>query len=169
MHLVVNHIPIVPAQQVLAQECSAVRAQRAVARLCLLWPHYEGIVLACIEMVGPEIQTPLRRQSILRRFLGAVRDAANRYIVDHELRDAADDALRALCAETAALMVSANQTEWDVTSTPYRVWRQDHGGALRVSTRREAARTTQARARTLYAQLTAVPTTPRRRRHARSQ
>lgn len=167
MHLVVNHVPLVPARQVLMQEASAVRAQRAVARLCLLWPHYEGILLACIDTVGAEIQTPLRRRSILRRFLCAVRDAAQRHIVDCDLRDAVDDALRACCVETAALRVSANQTEWDMTNSAFRVWRQDHGGALQISVRHETKNVIAARARILQAKLTSAQAPARRQRHVR--
>ncbi len=167
MHLVVNHIPLTPARQVLAQESSAVRAQRAVARLCLLWPQYERILLACVDVIGPEVRAPSRRQSILRRFLATVRDSANLYIADHELRDAADIALRALCMETAALRVLAPHAEWDMTRASYRPWRQAHGGALRISARREAAGLTTARAQALYARLMAVPAPPRRKRYAR--
>ena len=167
MHLVVNHIPLTPAREVLAQESSAVRAQRALARLCLLWPQYDGIVLACVEVVGPEIRAPLRRQSVLRRFLGRIREAADQSIIDHDLRKAADNAVRALCAETVSLRVLTGQTEWDMASTPYRVWRQAHGGALRVLVRRETASLTAARAQALYTRLVTSAAPPRRRRHAR--
>ena len=169
MHLVVNHVPLVPARQVLAQEASAVRAHRAVARLCLLWPHYEGILLACVDTVGTELQTPLRRRSILRRFLHALRDAAQRYIVDCDLRDAADVALRACCIETAALRVCADQAEWNMTNTAFRVWRQEHGGALQISLRHEPKNVIAARAQTLQTQITAARPALRRQRYARKR
>ena len=167
MHLVVNHIPLTPAHEVLAKESSAMRAQRAIARLCLLWPQYEGILLACVEVVGPEVRAPSRRQPLLRRFLAAVRDATQIYIADHELRDATDDALRALCAETASLQVRTNQSEWDMANAGFRVWRQKHGGALHISTRRESAKTTTTRAQALYARLVAASGPHRRQRNGR--
>ncbi len=167
MHLVVNHIPLTPVRQVLAQESSAMRAQRAITRLCLLWPQYDGILLACVDLVGPEVRAPARRQPLLRRFLAAVRDATQRYIADHELREAAEDALHALCAETAALQVRADQSEWDMTAIGFRVWRQKHGGALQVSARRESAKATAARAQALYTHLITAPSPSRRRRHGR--
>jgi hypothetical protein len=166
MHLVVNHSPIEPATALLTREASAARAHRAVQRLCLLWPQYHGILLACVEIVGPELRAPAKRRSVLRRFLLAVREAVLCGIADYEVREETEAALHARCAETAALRVSVHQEEWDMLAVPYRVWRRDYEGALAVTVRAEGRRATAVRAQALYQRLSSS-TTPRRARHGR--